>query len=80
MGEPAQKKGKIVFFTEKVMVTVFRDNGEIILIDYLAKDKTVNKQYYAKFLDQSKAEIKKKRPHFAKKKFYSGRWWARNSF
>jgi histone-lysine N-methyltransferase SETMAR len=68
VGEPAPKKAKVVLSAGKVMATVFWDSRGIILIDYLAKGKTINGQYYAALLDKLKATIKKKRPHLAKKK------------
>ena len=50
------------------METVFWDIRGIILIDYLAKSKRINRQYHANFLDQLKAQIKKNRPHLARRK------------
>lgn len=41
---------------------------EIIFIDYIKKEKTVNGEFYANLLQHLSGEIKKKRPHFAKKK------------
>jgi len=45
------------------MATVFWDSRGIIFTDYLEKG-----QYYADLLDWFDAELKKKRPHLAKKK------------
>lgn len=49
------------------MATVFWDSRGII-IDYLAKGKTINGQYYAAFLDTLKATIRKICPHLSKGK------------
>ncbi|XP_018406974.1 PREDICTED: histone-lysine N-methyltransferase SETMAR-like [Cyphomyrmex costatus] len=53
--------------TEKVMASVFWDTHGIIFIDYLQKGKIVTEEYYAALLDKLNDEIKKKRPHMAKK-------------
>lgn len=50
------------------MASVFWDAKGIIMIDYLQKGKTINKEYYMALLDRLSDEIKKKRPHLAKKK------------
>ena len=47
VGEPTPKKAKVVLSAGKVMATVFWDSRGIILIDYLAKGKTINGQYVA---------------------------------
>jgi len=50
------------------MASVFWDAHGIIFIDYLQKGRTVTGEYYAALLDKLNDEIKKKRPHMAKKK------------
>ena len=50
------------------MVSVFWDAHGIIFIDYLQKGRTITGEYYAALLDKLNDEIKKKRPHMAKKK------------
>ena len=46
----------------------FWDARGIIFIDYLQKGKQINSEYYANLLQRLSNEIKKERPHFAKKK------------
>ena len=67
-GNSAPKKAKTTPSAGKIMATVFWDAKGIILIDYLEKGKTVTGLYYAELLDRFDAELKKKRPHLAKKK------------
>ena len=67
-GESAPKKAKTIPSAGKVMASVFWDARGIIFIDYLQKGKTINGEYYANLLQRLSAEIKKKRPHLAKKK------------
>ena len=50
------------------MALVFWDAHGILFIDYLEKGKTIYSDYYMASLDQSSAEIKKKRPHTLKGK------------
>lgn len=50
------------------MATVFWDTRGIILIDYLQKGQTINGEYYANLLQCLSDEVKRKRPHLAKKK------------
>ena len=52
----------------KVMATVFWDARGIIHIDYLQKGKAINGEYYANLLDRFNEDLKRKRPHMAKKK------------
>jgi histone-lysine N-methyltransferase SETMAR len=66
--ESAPKKAKTVSSAGKVMASVFWDARGIIFIDYLQKGKTINGEYYANLLQRLSDEIKKKRPHLAKKK------------
>jgi len=67
-GELAPKKAKTIPSAGKVMASVFWDARGIIFIDYLPKGKTINGVYYANLLQRLTNEIKKKRPHLAKKK------------
>lgn len=66
--EPAPKKAKTVPSAGKVMATVFWDSQGIIHIDYLEKGKTITGLYYTELLDRFDTELRKKRPHLAKKK------------
>ena len=50
------------------MAIVFLDSRGIIFTDYLEKGRTITGQYYIDLLDRFDAELKKKRPHLAKKK------------
>lgn len=50
------------------MASVFWDVRGIIFIDYPQKGKTINGEYYVNLLQRLSDEIKKKRPHLAKKK------------
>ena len=52
----------------EVMATVFWDARGVIHIDYLQKGRTINAEYYTNLLDRFNEDLKKKRPHFAKKK------------
>ena len=52
----------------KVMDTVFWDARGVIHIDYLQKRRTINGDYYTNLLDRFNEDLKKKRPHLAKKK------------
>lgn len=65
---PPPKKAKAIPSAGKVMATVFWDARGIIFVDYLEKGKTINGEYYANLLQRLSDEIKKKRPHLAKKK------------
>jgi transposase len=62
------EKAKTVASASKVMATVFWDARGIIFIDYLQKGKTITGVYYANLLEKLNEEIKRKRPHLAKKK------------
>ena len=69
--ESAPKKANTVPSAGKVMATIFWDSHGIILIDYLREEKTITGEYYASLLDRFDAILKKKRPHLAKKKYFS---------
>ena len=70
-GESAPKKAKTVPSAGKVMATMFWNSLGIILIDYIQKGKTVTGEYYASLLDRFDAILKEKRPHLAKKCFFT---------
>ncbi|QQP49556.1 Uncharacterized protein FKW44_010266, partial [Caligus rogercresseyi] len=67
-GESAPKKAKVGLSANKVMATVFWDARGVIHIDYLQKGRTMNGEYYTSLLDRFNEDLKKKRPHLAKKK------------
>lgn len=67
-GEKAPRKAKVIPSAGKVMATIFWDAHGILLIDYLQKGRTITGAYYVELLDRLDAEIKRKRPHLAKKK------------
>ena len=67
-GESAPKKAKVGLSANKVMATVFWDARGVIHIDYLQKGRTINGEYYTNLLDRFNEDLKKKRPHLAKKK------------
>lgn len=67
-GESAPKKAKSVLSANKVMASVFWDAKGIIFIDYLEKGRSITGEYYASLLQRLSDEIKKKRPHLARKK------------
>lgn len=67
-GERAPKKAKTVPSAGKVMATVFWDARGVIHVDYLEKGKTITGAYYVDLLGRFNADLKKKRPHLAKKK------------
>lgn len=70
-GERAPKKAKVGLSANKVMATVFWDVRGVIHIDYLEKGKTITGEYYAELLERFDTDLKNKRPHLAKKKYYS---------
>lgn len=67
-GKSAPKKAKVVPSAGKVMATVFWDYKGVLLIDYLAKGKTINSDYYCNLLDKLDPIIGDKRPGLQKKK------------
>ena len=48
--------------TGKVLTSVFWDAKGIVFIDYLKKDKAINREYYANLLRQLRKAIMSKRP------------------
>lgn len=67
-GESRPKRPKTQQSAGKVMASVFWDSHGILFIDYLKKGQTINSDYYIALLDRLSDEIKRKRPHMAKKK------------
>ncbi|KAL7742615.1 hypothetical protein ACLKA6_013947 [Drosophila palustris] len=70
-GESRSKRVKASRWAGEVFASVFWDGHGIIHIDYLKKGEKCNKEYYSALLDRVNDEIKKKRPHLAKKKSFS---------
>ena len=70
-GESAPKKAEVSLSANKVMPTVFWDARDVIHIDYLQKGRTINGEYYTNLLQRFNGDLKKKRPHLAKKKVFS---------
>ncbi|XP_018057545.1 PREDICTED: LOW QUALITY PROTEIN: uncharacterized protein LOC108693227 [Atta colombica] len=66
-GESAPKKAKTVLSARKIMATVFWDSQGMIFTD-LEKGWTITGQYYVMIYWIDSTELKKKRPHLAKKK------------
>jgi len=58
-GGSAPKKAKTVPSAEKMMATIFWDSYGVVLIDYLEKGKTINREYYAALLKQLNWRIKR---------------------
>ena len=67
-GESRPKRPKTQQSAGKVMASVFWDMHGILLIDFLPKGQTINRDYYIALLDRLENAIKKKRPQMAKKK------------
>lgn len=67
-GESAPKESKRVPSAGKVMVSVFCSMREIIVINYLQKEKTINGEYYANLMQRTTDEINNKWPDLTKKK------------
>lgn len=60
-GERPPKKFKVEKSTSKLMATVFWDSEGVLLIDYLPKGTTMNGQYYANLLAQTREAVLQKR-------------------
>ena len=54
---PAQKSSNL-----KVMVTVFWDNVDVILVDFMSKEATISSDVYIDTLKKLKARIQRARP------------------
>ncbi|QQP58373.1 Putative mariner transposase [Caligus rogercresseyi] len=63
-----QSKQRPKWVYQPTKSTVFWDARGVIHIDYLQKGRTMNGEYYTSLLDQFNEDLKKKRPHLAKKK------------
>ena len=63
----APKKAKVVPSLGKMMASVFWDEKDIVLIDYLQKSKTINGEFDASLLRQLQKAIKSKQPGRLKK-------------
>jgi len=66
--ESRPKRPKTQASDGKVLASIFWDAQGIIMIDYLEKGQTITGDYYVGLLNRLNSEIKKKRPHLAKKK------------
>ena len=60
-GSPRPKKFKTQPFAGKVMANVFWDEQGVIMLDFLAKKRTITVAYYADLLDQLRTVIREKR-------------------
>ena len=60
-GSPQPKKFRVPKSTGKVLVSIFWDQGGILLIDYLPNGQTINAEYYSSLLVQLKDILKEKR-------------------
>ena len=58
---PAPKKFRVQKLPGKVLVSIFWDRDDILLIDYLPKGQTINTEYYSSLLVQLKDTLKEKR-------------------
>ena len=64
----APKRPKTQHSAGQVMAGIYWDAHRVIFIDYLEKRRTITGAYYVGLLDRCVDQIKKKRPHFKKKK------------
>ncbi|GBP15649.1 Mariner Mos1 transposase [Eumeta japonica] len=60
-GERPPKKFKVQKSASKLMATIFWDSEGVLLIDYLPKGTTMNGQYYANLLAQTREAVVQKR-------------------
>jgi len=60
-GSPCPKIFRAQKSAGKVLASIFRDQGGILLIDYLPKGQAVNAEYYSSLLSQLKDIFKEKR-------------------
>ena len=58
---PAPKKFRVQKLPGKVLVSIFWDRDDILLIDYLPKGQTINAEYYSSLVVQLKDTLKEKR-------------------
>lgn len=61
------RKPKTILWANKVIATLFRDERDKILINYLEKDKTNNQEQYFYVLESFIYAVKEILPHLAKK-------------
>jgi len=58
---PRSQKFRVQKSTGKVLASIFWDQDDILLIDYLPKSQTINAEYYSSLLVQLKDILKEKR-------------------
>lgn len=63
IGSPRPKKFKSQRSAQKVLVTVFWDDGGVILVDFLEHGLTVNSERYIETLKKLREAIRRKRPN-----------------
>jgi len=61
VARPAQKKSRVQKFAGKFLASIFWDQDDILLIDYLPKGQTINAKYYLSLLVQLEDILKEKR-------------------
>ena len=59
-GSPRPKKFRVQKPPGKVLASIFSDQNDILLIDYLPKGQTINAEYFSSLLVQMKDILKKK--------------------
>ena len=57
---PRSKKFRVQNFAGKVLASIFCDQDDILLIDYIPKGQTINAEYYSSLLVQLKDILKEK--------------------
>ena len=57
---PPPKKFRVQKYAGKVLTSIFWDQDDILLIDYLPKGQTINVEYYSSLLVQLKDVLKEK--------------------
>ena len=65
-GGTVSKRARTQQSARKVMASVFWDSSNILFIDYLDKEKTINSHYYCVLLDRLKEDITRKWPPLLK--------------
>ena len=60
-GSPRSKRFRVQKSARKVLASIFWDQDDILLIDYLLKGKTINAEYYSSLLVQLKDILNEKR-------------------
>ena len=69
-GESTPKRPKRQQSTGKIMANAIWDAHGVIFIDYLEKERTITGAYYSALLDRLIDQIRKKRPHLKKQKYF----------